>query len=97
VSIKSSKAEGRNTEEVSAYGAPSDEKRALVIHRQRAIKQAAGDVLDLSTGKRSKVARTKKTDEVSGREDQLGLEARRALRGFAAEFIRVAFNRQYVS
>jgi hypothetical protein len=68
----------------------------MIIHRQRAIKQGAGDVLDLSSGKKTKSSRTKKTDEVSGREDQLSLEARQALREYAVEMLRAGFNREHM-
>jgi replication fork protection complex subunit Tof1/Swi1 len=84
---------GSNAAEGSA-GQTSN--RSMIIHRQRAIKQGAGDVLDLSSGKKTKASRTKKTDEVSGREDQLSLEARQALREYAVEMLRAGFNREHM-
>ena len=79
-------------DEINAFGSAPDGPRTLVIHRQRAIKEGAGAVLDNTRGKKSKAVRQKKADEVAGREDNLSSESKKILRNFVGEFLRAGFN-----
>jgi replication fork protection complex subunit Tof1/Swi1 len=66
--------------------------RPLVLHRQAAITQESGSVLDIA--KRSKARKSNKVDELA-REDNLSVEAKIVLQGFASELVDSTFNRLY--
>ncbi|KAJ8588043.1 timeless-domain-containing protein [Rhizopogon salebrosus TDB-379] len=63
--------------------------RPLVLHRQAAITQESGSVLDIA--KRSKARKSNKVDELA-REDNLSVEAKIVLQGFASELVDSTFN-----
>ncbi|KAH7883094.1 timeless protein-domain-containing protein [Phlebopus sp. FC_14] len=63
--------------------------RPLLLHRQAAITQESGSVLDIAKQQRAK--KTHKVDELT-REDNLSAEARIVLQGFAREFVESCFN-----
>lgn len=87
---------GDNAESSAAAGA-SDRRsssRPLVLHRQAAITQESGSILDIS--KHQKARKANKVDELT-REDSLSYEARLVLQGFAREFVESCFNRVFGS
>ncbi|KIJ64730.1 hypothetical protein HYDPIDRAFT_181592 [Hydnomerulius pinastri MD-312] len=63
--------------------------RPLVLHRQAAITSESGSILDIAKQKRAK--KTHKVDELT-REDNLSVEAKIVLQGFAREFVESCFN-----
>jgi len=63
--------------------------RAFVLHRQQAINREAGSILDIT--KRHTAKKGTKLDELT-REDNLSMEARNILQGFANEFVQACFN-----
>ncbi|KAG1737798.1 timeless protein-domain-containing protein [Suillus lakei] len=63
--------------------------RPLVLHRQAAITRESGSVLDFA--KRSKARKSNKIDELA-REDNLSVEAKIVLQGFARESVDSSFN-----
>ncbi|OAX37898.1 timeless-domain-containing protein [Rhizopogon vinicolor AM-OR11-026] len=75
--------EGPNT-----HGSGS-RSRPLVLHRQAAITQESGSILDIA--KRSKARKSNKVDELT-REDNLSVEAKIVLQGFAGELVDSTFN-----
>lgn len=66
--------------------------RPLVLHRQAAITQESGSILDIT--KHQKARKANKVDELT-REDSLSFEARLVLQGFAREFVESCFNRAF--
>ena len=76
-------ADGSNAQE----GGP-----AFVLHRQRALHEEAGHMLD--AGKRRKAQKVKKVDELA-REENLSMESRLVLQGAARTFLETAFNREF--
>ncbi|KAG2355989.1 timeless protein-domain-containing protein [Suillus spraguei] len=68
---------------------PASSSRPLVLHRQAAITQESGSVLDFA--KRSKARKSNKIDELA-REDNLSVEAKIVLQGFARESVESSFN-----
>jgi replication fork protection complex subunit Tof1/Swi1 len=78
--------EGPNT-----HGSGS-RSRPLVLHRQAAITQESGSILDIA--KRSKARKSNKVDELT-REDNLSVEAKIVLQGFVGELVDSTFNRLY--
>jgi hypothetical protein len=66
--------------------------RPLVLHRQAAITQESGSILDIA--KHQKARKANKVDELT-REDSLSFEARLVLQGFAREFVESCFNRAF--
>ncbi|KAH0831354.1 timeless protein-domain-containing protein [Lanmaoa asiatica] len=79
-------AESSATAGASERGASS---RPLVLHRQAAITQESGSILDITKHQRARKAN--KVDELT-REDSLSFEARLVLQGFAREFMESCFN-----
>ena len=70
----------------------STSKEKFILHRQAALTQSSGSILDFK--KRSVSGRTVKVDELWTREeDSLGIEARGILRHFAGEVLEGCFNR----
>ncbi|TFY59930.1 hypothetical protein EVG20_g7607, partial [Dentipellis fragilis] len=67
----------------------SSSSQAFVLHRQQALNQEPGTILDLL--KRQKGQKGKKVDEL-GREDNLSTDARTVLQGVARGFIESCFN-----
>ncbi|KAG6380363.1 timeless protein-domain-containing protein [Boletus reticuloceps] len=74
------------TADASERGSSS---RPLVLHRQAAITQESGNILDIS--KHQKARKANKVDELT-RDDNLSYEARLVLQGFAKEFVESCFN-----
>ncbi|KAG2128288.1 timeless protein-domain-containing protein [Suillus clintonianus] len=72
----------------SAHGSGHG-SRPLVLHRQAAITRESGSVLDFA--KRSKARKSNKIDELA-REDNLSIEAKIVLQGFARESVDSSFN-----
>lgn len=68
---------------------PASSSRPLVLHRQAAITRESGSVLDFA--KRSKARKSNKIDELT-REDNLSVEAKIVLQGFARESVESSFN-----
>ncbi|KAG1808071.1 timeless protein-domain-containing protein [Suillus variegatus] len=68
---------------------PASSSRPLVLHRQAAITRESGNVLDFA--KRSKARKSNKIDELA-REDNLSVEAKIVLQGFARESVESSFN-----
>ncbi|KAI5989865.1 timeless protein-domain-containing protein [Pisolithus marmoratus] len=79
----------RDAQDVSEESQGSASTRPLVLHRQAAISKQSGDVLDIA--KRNKWKKTNKVDELT-RDDNLSIEARMVLQGFAREFVESCFN-----
>ncbi|KII91841.1 hypothetical protein PLICRDRAFT_38697 [Plicaturopsis crispa FD-325 SS-3] len=73
----------------AASAAAPGSSQSFVLHRQQALTGATGSVMDLT--KKAKSKKSARRDEL-GREDNLGLDARRILQGLAKEFIRSCFN-----
>ncbi|KAG1740539.1 timeless protein-domain-containing protein [Suillus paluster] len=71
-----------------AHGSNPD-SRPLVLHRQAAITRESGSILDFA--KRSKARKSNKIDELA-REDNLSVEAKIVLQGFARESLDSSFN-----
>lgn len=67
----------------------STSARPLVLHRQQAVNQAAGALLDL--GKKQKGRKGLTVDELT-RDDNFSLEARRVLQQWACDFLEECFN-----
>lgn len=82
---------GDNAESSAAADAPERglSSRQLVLHRQAAITQESGSILDITKHQRARKAN--KVDELA-REDSLSFEARLVLQGFAREFVESCFN-----
>lgn len=81
---------GDNADSSATAGAPAGgSSRPLVLHRQAAITQESGSILDISKHQRARKAN--KVDELT-REDSLSLDARLVLQGFAKEFLESCFN-----
>ncbi|KAF8558558.1 DUF757-domain-containing protein [Imleria badia] len=82
---------GDNAEASATAGASerASSSRPLVLHRQAAITQESGSILDIS--KHQKARKANKVDELT-REDSLSFEARLVLQGFAKEFVESCFN-----
>lgn len=80
-----------NIEGPNPHGSGSG-SRPLVLHRQAAITHESGSILDIS--KRSKARKSNKVDELA-REDNLSVEAKVVLQGFARELVDSTFNRLY--
>ncbi|KAA1474618.1 timeless-domain-containing protein [Dentipellis sp. KUC8613] len=72
-----------------AASSSSSSSQAFVLHRQQALNQEPGTILDLL--KRQKGQKGKKVDEL-GREDNLSTDARTVLQGVARGFIESCFN-----
>ncbi|KAK2463336.1 hypothetical protein APHAL10511_004647 [Amanita phalloides] len=72
--------------------APSTSARPLVLHRQQAVNNSAGALLDL--GKKRKGRKGLTVDELT-RDDNLSLEARKALQHWAFDFLEECFNRKW--
>lgn len=85
---------GDNADSSATGGAPArgSSSRPLVLHRQAAITQESGSILDISKHQRARKAY--KVDELT-REDSLSLEARLVLQGFARSFLESCFNRVF--
>lgn len=85
---------GDNAESSATAGASESgaSSRPLVLHRQAAITQESGSVLDIKKHQRAR--KPNKVDELT-REDSLSLEARLVLQGFAREFVESCFNRVF--
>lgn len=83
---------GDNAESSAPAGASErgSSSRPLVLHRQAAITQESGSILDITKQQRARKAN--KVDELT-REDSLSFEARLVLQGFAKEFLESSFNR----
>ncbi|KAG8216231.1 timeless protein-domain-containing protein [Butyriboletus roseoflavus] len=82
---------GDNAESSATAGASErgSSSRPLVLHRQAAITQESGSILDITKHQRARKAN--KVDELT-REDSLSFEARLVLQGFAKEFLECCFN-----
>ena len=82
---------GDNAESSAAAGTSErgSSSRPLVLHRQAAITQESGSILDIA--KHQKARKANKVDELT-REDSLSFEARLVLQGFAREFVESCFN-----
>ncbi|KAG6332144.1 hypothetical protein ID866_6944 [Astraeus odoratus] len=78
-----------NTESAPQDTQGSVSSRPLVLHRQAAISKESGNVLDIT--KRHKWKKANKVDELA-REDNLAMEAKMVLQGFAREFVESCFN-----
>ncbi|PFH47597.1 hypothetical protein AMATHDRAFT_151707 [Amanita thiersii Skay4041] len=74
-------------DEPSSSSAPSG--RSLVMHRQAAVANSAGSLLDI--GKKQKGRKGLTVDELT-REDNLSIEARKALQQWACDFLEECFN-----
>ncbi|KAG0699398.1 timeless protein-domain-containing protein [Suillus ampliporus] len=72
----------------SAHGS-NPGSRPLVLHRQAAITRESGSILDFA--KRSRAHKSNKIDELA-REDNLSVEAKIVLQGFARESVDSSFN-----
>ena len=77
---------GENAESSATSGVASrgTSSRPLVLHRQAAITQESGSVLDFAKQQRARKAN--KVDELT-RGDSLSFEARLVLQGFAKKFL----------
>jgi len=93
VQLKPSKKQAPSDADIDSNGSGSG-NRPLVLHRQAAITQESGSILDIA--KRSKARKSNKVDELA-REDNLSVEAKIVLQGFASELVQSTFNRLYSS
>lgn len=67
--------------------------QAFILHRQAALTQSSGSILDFK--KKSKSTSAKRVDELGTmEEDSLGIDARGVLRRFASEVLTGCFNRE---
>ncbi|KAH7926892.1 timeless-domain-containing protein [Leucogyrophana mollusca] len=82
-------------DEADSEAAPVDSRsqsqsaRPFVLHRQAALTHESGSILDFA--KRQKAKKGHKVDELA-REDNLSIEARVVLQGFARDFVESCFN-----
>ncbi|KAI0073615.1 timeless-domain-containing protein [Panus rudis PR-1116 ss-1] len=82
---------GNATDAPDGEASGESSSRGFVLHRQRALHENAGAILDMSSAKRAKAQKNKKVDELA-REDNLSLEAKTILQGLAKTFLESCFN-----
>lgn len=84
--------DGATDEAADPQPQASSSSQAFVLHRQQAITQDAGTMLDMTSGKKSKGQRAKKIDAL-GREETMTLESRVVLQNLGKTFVETCFNR----
>ena len=82
---------GGDDTETSVANDPSAQK--VVLHRQQALKQDTGSMLDMR--KKRQFRRTNKVDEL-GLQDSLDGDAKNVLQGVARTFVEVCFNSEWL-
>lgn len=82
---------GPNEGGAAGQNPDSTGSKAFVLHRQQAINRDTGNLLDMTSGKRSKAQKGKKVDEL-GREDNLSVDAKSTLQEVAKMFTETCFN-----
>ncbi|TFY67030.1 hypothetical protein EVJ58_g1892 [Rhodofomes roseus] len=91
VKLNPKKAQAKTDEEQTpeAEPEPAESSQTLVLHRQQALNQDSGSIVDRL--KRQKKQKIKKTDELA-REDNLSVDAKFILQNFARILIEACFN-----